>query len=140
VAGAPNLSEVEGWVLDVAGAMAGLYERVGAEPPWLGYLARGEDGALVGLGGFKGPPREGAVEIAYFTFPPYEGRGVAGAMAAALVAIARAAPEAPQVIAHTLPEINASARLLTRLGFAQDGEVVDPDDGPVWRWVLAPDR
>jgi hypothetical protein len=28
----------------------------------------------------------------------------------------------------------ASSRLLAKLGFSFLGEVVDPEDGPVWRW------
>jgi RimJ/RimL family protein N-acetyltransferase len=40
------------------------------------------------------------------------------------------------VRAHTLPESNASTRVLTNCGFRKTAEVVDPDDGPVWRWEL----
>jgi RimJ/RimL family protein N-acetyltransferase len=38
------------------------------------------------------------------------------------------------VRAHTFAESNASARVLTKCGFHHAGEVIDPDDGPVWRW------
>ena len=38
------------------------------------------------------------------------------------------------VRAHTLPERNASCRVLTKCGFKLIGEVNDPEDGPVWRW------
>jgi RimJ/RimL family protein N-acetyltransferase len=38
------------------------------------------------------------------------------------------------VIAHTLPEENASNRALRRNGFRLAGEVEDPEDGRVWRW------
>jgi len=38
------------------------------------------------------------------------------------------------VIAHTLPTANTSTRVLTRCGFRFVGDVVDPDDDPVWRW------
>jgi ribosomal-protein-alanine N-acetyltransferase len=55
-------------------------------------------------------------------------------MAGALVAIATAAGE-PLVIAHTLPVTNASARALARNGFIRDGDAIDPDEGPVWRWA-----
>jgi len=43
-------------------------------------------------------------------------------------------PEIRRVWAHTLAENNASTRVLTRAGFVKIDEVVDPDDGPVWRW------
>ena len=38
------------------------------------------------------------------------------------------------VRAHTLPEPNASTRVLTKCGFRRIGEVIDPEDGLVWRW------
>ena len=30
--------------------------------------------------------------------------------------------------------INASTRVLTKCGFRHIGQVIDPEDGPVWRW------
>src|SRR5258705_1206577 len=61
-----------------------MLQRTGATTPWTGYLA--VDRAhqiIVGTCSFTAPPDpEGAVEIAYFTFPPFEGRGNASAMAA----------------------------------------------------------
>ena len=101
--------------------------------PWVCYLASAE-GQTIGTCAFKaGPDSDGVVEIAYMTFPAFEGRGHAGAMAAALVEIAAAAGT-PLVIAHTLPEENASNRALRRNGFVHAGEVMDPEDGLVWRW------
>jgi [ribosomal protein S5]-alanine N-acetyltransferase len=101
--------------------------------PWGSYLADA-GGATVGVCAFKAAPdREGAVEIAYMTFPAYEGRGFATAMAAALVEVADAGGAA-MAIAHTLPKENASCRALRRNGFGHAGEVMDPEDGLVWRW------
>ena len=103
--------------------------------PWGSYLAR--DGETpVGLCAFKAAPDgAGTVEIAYMTFPAFEGRGFAAAMAGALAGIAFAAG-APLVIAHTLPVDNPSNRALRRNGFVFAGETVDPEDGLVWRWEL----
>ena len=110
----------------------------GSEPPlpWAGYLAVDtRDRRLVGTCAFKGPPDDGgAVEIAYFTFPDYEGRGYARAMALALSDIAAEHDSVRTLRAHTLPEVNASGRILTRLGFVNLGAVIDPEDGTVWRW------
>jgi RimJ/RimL family protein N-acetyltransferase len=101
--------------------------------PWGSYIAY-RDGGPVGFGAFKSAPDDkGAVEIAYMTFPAYERRGHASATAAALTDIAVGAG-ASLVIAHTLPQENASNRALRRNGFAFAGEVVDPEDGQVWRW------
>ena len=42
------------------------------------------------------------------------------------------------VIAHTAPTANASTRVLAKCGFEFRGDVVDPDDGLVWRWERSP--
>ncbi len=122
-------------VCEVARATAELYQRVGFEPPWIGYLALADD-ELVGTCGFKSPPRDGRVEIAYFTFLPFEGRGIATAMAAELVRLAHGHPESPQVFAQTLPQRNASHRVLERLGFRHTATLEHADDGVVWEWEL----
>jgi RimJ/RimL family protein N-acetyltransferase len=104
------------------------------DPRWGGFLAVDEaTGEVVGTCAYKGgPAADGSVEVAYHTFPPFEGRGCATAMAAQLVA--RAGRR--RVLAHTLPERNASCRVLEKAGFVWAGEVTDPDDGLVWRWVV----
>jgi RimJ/RimL family protein N-acetyltransferase len=103
--------------------------------PWGCYLAA-VDGVTVGTCAFKSAPANGEVELAYMTFPAFEGRGHATAMAAVLAGIAIAAGIMP--IAHTLPEDNASTRALRRNGFTLAGTVDDPEDGPVWRWERHP--
>lgn len=101
--------------------------------PWGSYLAWQRD-TVVGTCAFKSAPDDaGAVEIAYSTFPAYEGRGHAKAMIAALSALALQSG-ASTVLAHTLAETNASNGALRRQGFSFGGEVVDPEDGAVWRW------
>jgi RimJ/RimL family protein N-acetyltransferase len=100
--------------------------------PWGCYLAE-IDGQAIGTCAFKSAPTgAGEVELAYMTFPAFEGRGHATAMAGALARIADAGGAMP--IAHTLPEENASNKALRRNGFAFAGEVEDPEDGLVWRW------
>lgn len=108
------------------------------EAPWGCYLAVDEASSEVhGTCGFKfGPDAAGCVEIAYFTFPGYEGRGNAVTMASNLLRIALASPIIHRVIAHTLPERNASTRVLEKSGFAFVGEVEDPEDGQVWLWQI----
>jgi RimJ/RimL family protein N-acetyltransferase len=119
---------------------AAFMARAGADSRWGSFLAVDVGSrTLVGTCAYKGPPGpDGAVEIAYFTFPPYEGRGYATRMAALLTDRAALSPPAVTVRAHTLTERNASARILEKLGFALLGQVVDPEDGPVWRWERAP--
>jgi hypothetical protein len=105
--------------------------------PWGGYLAIDDARRfVVGTCAFKGPPRDGTVEIAYFTFPAFEGCGYATAMAMTLVETAKQSPEVRRIIARTLPEPNASTAVLKKLGMRLKGEVTDPDDGLVWEWEL----
>jgi [ribosomal protein S5]-alanine N-acetyltransferase len=132
---APNLEAVMALVADVAAAHLDLYERTGAEEPWLAYLAR-EKGTrrIVGICAFKAPPSEGAVEIAYYTFPDSEGRGFGRAMAGALIAIAQRHRAVARILAHTAPEENPSVTILRSHGFVFTGLVEDPEDGTVWRW------
>jgi [ribosomal protein S5]-alanine N-acetyltransferase len=112
--------------------------RAAAAPgPWTHGFAIVErvSGAVVGACGYKGPPdRAGVVEIAYGVDPAYRGRGYAREAAAALVAFALEGGRARGVRAHTRPENGASARVLAACGFTRVGEVVDPEDGLVWRW------
>jgi RimJ/RimL family protein N-acetyltransferase len=122
-------------VAEIVQATRQLYRDVGYEPPWIGYLAV-EDGTCVGTCGFKSPPQDNRVEIAYFTFPGHESRGIATQMASEL--IRRAASQMPAVIvaAQTLPEENASTSILRKLRFRLIGTVEHPEDGPVWEWQL----
>jgi RimJ/RimL family protein N-acetyltransferase len=104
--------------------------------PWGARLfVSGDPPELVGWGGFKGPPDGGVVEIGYEIAESRRGRGLATAAARAMVAEALADEQVTKVIAHTLPERNASNRVLEKVGFGHDGD--DREDGePVWRYAL----
>lgn len=132
-----TLAPHEATVVAIASATAAMLVANPVSMPWGGYLAlEGATRRVVGSCGFKGgPDASGGVELAYFTFPGEEGRGIASAMVDALVQAATpAAAGAVRFIAHTLPERNASGRVLEKAGFACTGPVVDPEDGSVWRW------
>lgn len=133
-----NGPEVRAFLLPVVQQSLDFHRRVPSQPPWHGYLGvESEWKRLVGVGGFKGNPNAaGEVEIAYGTVPGFEGRGYATGMATALMAIAFESPDVKRVIAHTLPENNASGRVLQKVGMANAGEVMDPEDGKVWRWEI----
>ena len=119
-----------------------LLARIPRDPVFGGYLVVDDDrGLLVGTCGFKhGPERDGSVEIAYFTFADFEGRGYATAMARALLGLALDSPAVRLVLAHTLPQRNASTRILEKVGLRRTGEIVDPEDGRIWRWEYRPPR
>lgn len=134
-----ELAPHESTAVMIAAATAQMLAKGDAVRPWGGYLALGGPRRrVVGTGGFKGDPdATNSVEVAYFTFPGEEGRGVATAMAQALVRLAgEAHAEVLIVCAHTLPERTASSRVLENAGFKQVSTVLDPVDGPVWRWEL----
>lgn len=69
--------------------------------------------------------------------PPYQGRGYATEAAQALVEYAFESGQVRLVRAHTLPAENASTHVLTKCRFTWKGEVMDPEDGLVWRWELS---
>ncbi len=110
-----------------------------ARDPWwdgFGMLLKAER-RVVGLCGYAGPPNsEGVVEIAYGVATIHQGKGLATEAAQALVSNAFTLPQINAVCAHTLPETNASTRVLEKCGFRRAGETVDPEAGPVWRWEL----
>lgn len=91
---------------------------------------------LVGWGGFKGPPRGGVVEVGYEIAETRRGRGLATLAARAMVAEAFADDLVTTVIAHTLPEHNASTRVLEKVGFRLDGPAQEAEE-LVWRFSLA---
>lgn len=123
----------------VSRATAALYASRGFEEPWICYLALA-DSIPVGTCGFTSAPRDSRVEIAYFAFPGFEGRGIATAMATELVAIARRCESSIIVAAQTLPERNASHRILEKLSFRHVATVEHPEDGTVWEWRLVSDE
>ncbi len=67
---------------------------------------------------------------------PTRGRGIATAVVRQLLARARVAG-LRTAVAHTRPELSPSTSVLARCGFHRVSEVVDPDDGPLWRWEMA---
>ena len=102
---------------------------------WGPQLFFDDDGALVGNGGWKGPPEQGTAELGYAVAPSRQRRGIATAVVRELIQRAGQAG-LRAVFAHTLAEENASTKVLERCGFTRTAELMDPDEGPVWRWEL----
>jgi ribosomal-protein-alanine N-acetyltransferase len=106
----------------------------GVPPQWATHLfVHRSDAAVVGIGGFTGPPVEGTVEIGYAIAPAYRRGGLATEAAIQLLQTA-ARGGAETVRAHTLAQDSPSTRVLVRLGFRRTEEIHDPQDGPLWRW------
>jgi RimJ/RimL family protein N-acetyltransferase len=111
-------------------------DRPGVDSWTLGFsIVSRATGKVIGGCGFKGPLGiDGSVEIAYGIVSEEQGRGYATEAAGALVTHAFAFDDVRLVLAHTLSNSNASARVLRKCGFQAIGEVIDPEDGLVWRW------
>ena len=112
-------------------------DAVAADPDSVQWGARlfVDGDTLVGWGGFKGPPRRGVVELGYEIATARQGRGLATAAVREMIAEAHEAGEVRSLVAHTLPEANASTRVLEKAGFAFEGEATE-EGTPVWRWRL----
>lgn len=94
---------------------------------WYGWYALGPGGngasrALVGAGGYFGPPGEdGTVEIGYSVLPEWQRQGYAREIVGALAAHAFTFPTVSRVIAHTSAENAASIKVLLTSGFLAAG-------------------
>jgi ribosomal-protein-alanine N-acetyltransferase len=139
--------EVRTWVQSISASeraeisadwLARLQATTSADPWTCGFaMVHRDSHAVVGICGYKSPPdRDGIVEIAYGVDPEHQGRGYATEAARGMVAYAFATGRVRIVCAHTMPEPNASTRVLTKCGFEYLGEVIDPEDGLVWRWEI----
>lgn len=110
-----------------------------AADPWKDGFAvvDSADNTVIGLCSFTGPPSaDEIVEIAYGIAPGYQNRGHATEAARELIAFAAASGRVRTIRAHTLPQHNASTRVLLKCGFTLMGEVTHPEDGIVWRWEM----
>jgi ribosomal-protein-alanine N-acetyltransferase len=111
----------------------------GENDPWAhGFsVVERESGTHFGDCAFKAPPStEGMVEIAYGIEPEHQGKGYATEAVALLLAFGFKDERIKVIRAHTLEATNASARVLTKCGFKNLGEVIEPEDGLVSRWEI----
>ena len=81
---------------------------------------------------------EGTVELAYYTFPGFEGRGIGTAMARFTLDRAIVLQDVRRVTAHTAAEHNASTRILEKIGMRFVCEEME-DGVAVWLWQIGVD-
>ena len=120
--------------IEILSVFRDLYIRVGFEKPWIGYFATLENNEIIGVAGFKGKPKNGKVEISYGTFKNYQQQGIGTELCHQLVLLSLQKDKKVKITARTLPENNASTRILKKNGFEFSGPVWDEDDGNVWEW------
>lgn len=103
---------------------------------WLPHLVCLPDGlGAIGVVLFKGPPDAlGSVEIAYSIAPAWRCQGYGREVVQAVLDAIGKVSGIQQICAHTLPEMNASSRVLTHCGFEKTNVVEDVDLGLIWRW------
>ncbi|MCE3295049.1 MAG: hypothetical protein K0R65_763 [Crocinitomicaceae bacterium] len=111
------------------------YPKTGFNLPWVAYLVVREN-QVVGSCSFIGQPKDGKVEIAYWTFKGFEGQGVASFACKELIKIAQNADPKVILTAKTAPEHNASTKILANNKFIFKGIVQDEEIGDAWLWVL----
>ncbi|OZI08773.1 GNAT family N-acetyltransferase [Siphonobacter sp. BAB-5385] len=122
-------------------AFPAFYQQVKKDPSlekWGAHLIiyRPEN-LLIGSCGYKGQPNDqGVVEIGYEIKISHRDRGLATEAANALVDYAFTFPEVHTIVAHTHAEENSSAKVLGKVGFQKKTEVLDPEEGSLWRWEL----
>jgi RimJ/RimL family protein N-acetyltransferase len=128
-----DLGALSQFAVDACVQTLAHYRKAGFSPPWISFLAK-RDSDIVGVCAFTSAPTGARVEIAYHTFPSFEGQGVATAMVRELLTRARQADPEVELFAHTLPEHNASNAILRKLGFEFLGEVTHSEEGAIWEW------
>lgn len=120
---------LDGWPppLNDEGSMKYTVDYLRAHPEGAGWaawywVAKKHKSVAIGMGGFKGVPAAGTVEIGYSLLPVFQKKGYAMEAVAALLDWAFGHEEVDRVIAETLPELTPSIRLLEKSGFANIGK------------------
>jgi [ribosomal protein S5]-alanine N-acetyltransferase len=111
------------------------YIKTGFNLPWVAYLILKEN-EVVGSCSFTGEPLNGKVEIAYWTFKEFEGKGIASFACKELIKIAKNADSNIIITAKTAPEHNASTKILVNNKFIFTEIVLDDEIGDAWLWTL----
>ena len=129
-----HIAEIREFALHLQQRLASSH----SDPKWCGYLVvNSQTQQVVGFCDFKGPPtKDGTVEISYSIFLEFQGRGSATHTVKQQIAVAFTESKVKRIIADTLPEHNASTRVLEKNGFKLLEAVDDTAVGLVWRWCL----
>jgi [ribosomal protein S5]-alanine N-acetyltransferase len=93
--------------------------------------------ALIGSVGYRGAPQNGVVEIGCSIATAFQRQGLATKTAKKLIQKAFRHKNVHKVIAHTLPDNKASIHVLKNCGMQYVCEVIDPEDGLVWKWEIS---
>lgn len=111
-----------------------FYPKIGFNIPWVGYFVVRQD-QIVGSCGFVGQPKDGKVEIAYWTFKEFEGQGIASFACKELVSITYRTDPGLTITAKTAPGYNTSTKILENNNFMFTEIVQDEEIGEAWLWT-----
>jgi RimJ/RimL family protein N-acetyltransferase len=111
-----------------------FYKETGYIEPWIGYYVQ-EGDTIIGSAGFKGPPINNTVEIAYGTFEEYRRMGVGTAICRKLVELVIQTDPVLEIIAHTLPSNKFSEQVLLKNDFSFLRMETNKATGKVYCWV-----
>jgi [ribosomal protein S5]-alanine N-acetyltransferase len=111
-----------------------FYPKIGFNFPWVAYFVVRQD-QIVGSCSFVGQPKDGKVELAYWTFMEFERQGIASFACKELVAIAKQTDPMVTITAKTAPEKNASTKILENNNFVFTEIVQDDEIGDAWLWT-----
>lgn len=96
--------------------------------------------ALIGNAGFKGPPKEGSVEIGYSMLAQQQRNGYCTEAVRALLAWAFEHQTVDTAVAHTLPAARPSMRVLEKCGFVPVSLGPPEDEVHTIRYELSRER
>ncbi len=140
LAAALDVSVDEHWTEFGAFALQYVLDKLVANPDegiwWTYFPVYKKENKLIGSGGYKGKPEDGAVEIGYEIAPAYRNKGLATEMAKGLIENAFKNENVTNILAHTLGHETPSSKVLTKCGFEKIEDLNDPDNGLIWKWSL----
>jgi len=125
--GVRNEEQARSWLRD---RLFTLYERFGFGLYLVEERASGESIGLCGLVKRDSLPE---IDLGFGFLPAHRGKGYAEESSRACIRHARDEFSCKRILAITAQDNQASARLLERLGFAQDGEVTLPGESQALR-------
>ena len=117
--------------------LASLQKAKTSDVGWnLWFCIRREPSELVGIAGFKGSPKDGFVEIGYSMLEAHQGNGHWTEAVRVLVDWALQNRAVQAVVAHTLPDLTPSIRVMEKCGFVFVGDGPIEDGMPTIRYEL----
>jgi RimJ/RimL family protein N-acetyltransferase len=121
--------------------MVSLQNAKTSDAGWnLWFCIRRKAPELVGVAGFKGSPKDGFVEIGYSMLEAHQRNGYCTEAVRVLVCWALQNRAVRVVVAHTLPELTPSIRVLEKCGFLLVGDGPIEDGMRTIRYEVTPGR